>query len=103
MLGDLMALLLKDRLSPESRERLTNWLIANTTGAKRLRSGLPPTWRIGDKTGTGDNGAMGDIAIAWPPNRAPIFIAVYLAGSTASAETLNDAFVEAAKVIAGMF
>lgn len=103
MLGDLMTLLLKDRLSPESRERLANWLIANTTGAKRLRSGLPPTWRIGDKTGTGDNGAMGDIAIAWPPNRAPILIAVYLAGSTASAETLNNAFVEVAKAIAGMF
>jgi len=65
MLGDLKSLLLEDRLSPESRERLTNWLVANTTGAKRLRAGLPATWRIGDKTGTGDNGAMGDIAIAW--------------------------------------
>jgi beta-lactamase class A len=103
MLGDIKSLLLEDRLSPEARERLTNWLVANTTGAKRLRSGLPPTWRIGDKTGTGDNGAMGDIAIAWPPNRPPVLIAVYLADSTASAETLNEVFAETARVIAGRF
>jgi len=103
MLGDIKRLLLEDRLSPESRERLTNWLVANTTGAKRLRSGLPPMWRIGDKTGTGENGAMGDIAIAWPPNRAPILIAVYLADSTASVETLNEVFVETARVIAARF
>jgi beta-lactamase class A len=103
MLNNIKTLLLKDRLSPESRQRLTNWLVANTTGAKRLRSGLPPTWRIGDKTGTGDNGAVGDIAIAWPPHRTPILIAVYLADSTASAETLNAAFVETARVIAGGF
>jgi beta-lactamase class A len=103
MVSDLNALLLEDRLSPESRERLTNWLVANTTGAKRLRSGLPPTWRVGDKTGTGDNGAVGDIAIAWPPNRAPILIAVYLTDSTASAEALNEAFVETARVIAERF
>jgi beta-lactamase class A len=103
MLSDIKSLLLGDRLSPESRERLTNWLIANTTGAKRLRSGLPPTWRVGDKTGTGENGAMGDIAIAWPPNRAPILIAVYTADSTASAETLNEAFAETARLIGGMF
>jgi beta-lactamase class A len=77
-------------------------LVANTTGAKRLRAGLPPTWRIGDKTGTGDNGAVGDIAIAWPQNRPPILIAVYLADSTASAETLNEAFVETAQVIASL-
>jgi beta-lactamase class A len=103
MLGDIKTLLLEDKLSPESRQRLTNWLVANTTGEKRLRAGLPPTWRIGDKTGTGDNGALGDIAIAWPPNRAPILIAVYSVDSTASAETLNEAFAETAKVIAARF
>jgi beta-lactamase class A len=73
---------------------LQDWLIANTTGAKRLRSGFPSTWRIGDKTGTGNNGTMGDIAIAWPPNRAPILIAVYFADSTASSTILSDAFAE---------
>ncbi len=103
MLGDIKALLMEDNLLPESRLRLTNWLVANTTGAKRLRAGLPTTWRIGDKTGTGDNGATGDIAIAWPPNRPPILIAVYLDDSTASAETLNEAFVETARLIAEIF
>jgi Beta-lactamase enzyme family len=61
----------------------------------------------GDERDTTSPAAMlGDIktfAIAWPPNRPPILIAVYLADSTASAETLNEAFVETARVIAGMF
>jgi len=39
-------------LTPGSRERLISWLVANTTGGKRLRAGLPPSWRVGDKTGT---------------------------------------------------
>jgi beta-lactamase class A len=103
MLGDMRTLLFKGGLSRESRERLETWLNANTTGAKRLRAGFPSTWSIGDKTGTGSNGAVGDIAIARPPHRAPILIAVYLAESTASSETLNDAFVETAKVIAETF
>ena len=30
------------------------------SGAKRLRAGFPPSWCIGDKTETSDNGAMGD-------------------------------------------
>jgi beta-lactamase class A len=103
MLSDMKILLLGDSLSHQSRQQLETWLLGNTTGAKRLRSGFPSAWRIGDKTGTGDHGAMGDIAIAWPPNRAPILIAVYLAGSTASTETLNDVFVAAARFIAATF
>jgi beta-lactamase class A len=102
MLDDMRALLLGDKLSEESRQRLQDWLIANTTGSKRIRSAFPSTWRIGDKTGTGDNGAMGDIAIVWPPDRAPILMVVYFADSTASTATLNDAFAETARLIAGV-
>jgi beta-lactamase class A len=102
MLEDMKILLLGDKLSDESRQRLQDWLIANTTGAKRLRSGFPTTWRIGDKTGTGNNGAMGDIAIAWPPARAPVLIAVYFADSAASTTILSDAFAETARLIAGI-
>jgi beta-lactamase class A len=61
-------------------------------GAKRLRAGLPPSWRVGGKTGTGENGAAGDIAIVRPPNRAPILVAVYLVGSTRPWPDLNAAF-----------
>src|SRR5262249_22211727 len=67
-------------LNPASRETLTGWLVANQTGNARLRAGLPSTWRVGDKTGTGGDAhnATTDVAIAWPPNKQPIVIACFL-------------------------
>jgi beta-lactamase class A len=54
MLSNLRTLLVETRaLSAASRARLTGWLVANTTGAEKLRAGLPATWRVGDKTGMG--------------------------------------------------
>jgi beta-lactamase class A len=31
---------------------------------------------VGDKTGAGENMAVNDLAIAWPPGRAPVLVAV---------------------------
>ena len=42
-------------------------LIADKVGDKRLRAGLPKTWGIGDKTGSGDHGTANTIAIIRPP------------------------------------
>jgi beta-lactamase class A len=50
-----------------------------------------------------DNAAGNLLLQTIEPNRAPVLIAVYLADSTASVETLNEAFVETARMIAGMF
>ncbi len=67
MLGDMQRLLVGDALSAKSRRHLTQWLLASKTGTKRIRAGLPSDWRVGDKTGGGDNGTANDIAVAWPP------------------------------------
>jgi beta-lactamase class A len=100
MVSNLKLLLLGGRLSKDSQDQLESWLAANTTGAKRIRAGLPAAWRIGDKTGTGENGASSDIAIVRPPGRAPILIAIYLAGSSSDTEHLNNAIARAASLIA---
>jgi beta-lactamase class A len=100
MVSNLELLLLGNRLSSASRSQLAGWLEANTTGAKRIRAGLPPDWRVGDKTGTGENGAAGDIAIVRPPERAPILIAIYLVGSASGADQLNRAIAGVASFIA---
>ncbi|WP_066680424.1 class A beta-lactamase [Caulobacter sp. CCH9-E1] len=71
------ALLLDDALSPASRQRLRDWLIANKTGDRRLRAGLPPGWRVGDKTGNNGKDITNDVAIAWPPGRGPVLIGVF--------------------------
>jgi beta-lactamase class A len=59
-------------LSTLSREQLSAWLVTNKTGDKRLRAGVPKGWRVGDKTGSGANNATNDIAVLWPPGRAPM-------------------------------
>jgi beta-lactamase class A len=100
MVANLNLLLLGGRLSRDAQDQLEAWLAANTTGAKRIRAGLPPGWRTGDKTGTGENGAASDIAIVRPPGRAPILIAIYLVGSSSDADQLNGAIARAASLIA---
>jgi beta-lactamase class A len=89
-------------LNASSRETLTNWLIACQTGLSRLRGGLPAEWRAGDKTGTSDSdhNATTDVAIAWPPRRAPIVIAAFLSDSNVALSERNAAHAEIARIVA---
>jgi beta-lactamase class A len=77
MVGLQKAILCGDVLAPASRERLLAWMKACETGKDRLRAGFPADWTVGDKTGTGENMAVNDLAIAIPPGRAPVLVAVY--------------------------
>ena len=65
-----------------------------------IRAGVPKNWIIGDKTGRGSNGVTNDIAIMRPPGRAPILLAIYSAGSTATANDRAEAIAEVAKIVA---
>ena len=102
MLDDMRRLLLGDALSPVSRKQLGDWLLANTTGGSRLRAGLPSDWRVGDKTGTSDNGVSNDIAIVWPPGRAPLLVTAYYAESTVPQETRNAVLAQVGEIAAGL-
>jgi len=89
-------------LNQTSRETLIGWMVESPTGRQRLRAGLPGGWRVGDKTGTwvGEHNATNDVAIAWPPGRAPIVIASYLSASTVEPPARNAAHAEIARIIA---
>jgi beta-lactamase class A len=100
MLENLRWLVLGDALSNSSREQLISWLIANKTGDKRLRAGVPQGWRVGDKTGTGDHGETNDIAVMWPPGRAPIIVTTYYAGSNASEDDRNAVIAKIGRLAA---
>jgi beta-lactamase class A len=76
---DLRTLVLGDALDADARQHLTDLLEANTTGDQTIRAGLPGDWTVGDKTGSGAQGESNDIAVAWPPRRAPMVIAIYTA------------------------
>lgn len=75
MAGSLRAAVLGDALSVPSRALLAQWLVDTRTGTERLRKHLPTDWRAGDKTGTGARGTTNDVAVFWPPKRAPIVVA----------------------------
>jgi beta-lactamase class A len=90
-------------LNAASREKLIGWMVESTTGLSRLRAGLPTDWRVGDKTGTSTaaHNATNDVAIAWPPNGAPIIITSYFSESTVEPDARNAAHAEIARIIAG--
>lgn len=100
MLHNLNTLVLDPTLSRASRDLLIAWLVGNKTGDMRLRAGLPAGWRVGDKTGTGENGTANDIAVIWPPQRAPILLTVYLTESKTSPEARNALIAEVGRLVA---
>ena len=100
MAADLRKLVLGKALSPASREQLKAWLLANTTGDKRLRAHLPRGWRVGDKTGSGERGSTNDAGIIWLPERKPIVVAAYLTGTEAPKETRDAALALVGRVVA---
>ena len=102
MVGLLHNLLLGDRLSQTSRNRLIGWMEGATTGLTRLRAGLPAGWRGGDKTGTG-NGANNDLAIAWPPGRGPILIVSFTDGREEDMAVRNPVHAAIARRIVAAF
>ncbi len=86
-------------LQPRSRQTLLQWMENTNTGARRLRAGLPPDWRSGNKTGTGraegTTNKCNDVAITFPPKRNPIVVAAYFDSGeyTAQVEARHEAVV----------
>jgi beta-lactamase class A len=99
MVESMLRIFTQDVLSLTSRAMLIDWMSTARTGTDRVRKGLPKGWQVGDKSGTGDNGAFNDIVITWPPQRRPIFVAVYMSGSTLDAKQLAAAHAEVGEII----
>lgn len=93
-------LMLGNALAKPEREQLTNWLLANKTGAERIRAGLPPDWKTADKTGSGDYGSANDVAITWTPDGTPLAIAILTTKDTKDADYDSKPIAAAAKIAA---
>ncbi len=103
MAHSLRSLILGKALSPESRERLTGWMIGCKTGENRLRAGLPKDWRIGDKTGNNGKDAAGDIAVAWSIRGDPVLICAYTRGGSPAASQVNAVFAGIGRFVGEAF
>lgn len=86
-------------LPDQKRNILTDWMRGNATGDKLIRAGVPKDWIVGDKSGAGSYGTRNDIAIVWPPNRAPIIIAILSSKDEKEATYDNQLIAEAAEVV----
>ncbi|MGW6929544.1 class A beta-lactamase [Lentzea sp. NPDC054927] len=96
---DYQRLVLGDALAPEKRDFLKDLLERSTTGARRIRAGVPQGSRVANKTGTGDYGTANDIAVVWPPGREPILIAIMSSKASAGAKYDEALIAEAAAYV----
>ncbi|MFC0844080.1 class A beta-lactamase [Streptomyces noboritoensis] len=98
---DLRAFVVGDRLGTPERAQLTRWLRTNTTGDELIRAGVPKGWTVGDKTGAGGvYGIRNDIAVVWPPDGAPIVMAILTNRGSKDADYDNKLIADAAAVVA---
>ena len=103
MIYDLNVVLLGKVLRSTSRAQLENWMLDSKITATLLRADLPTGWRVGDKSGSGDNATRNDIGIILPPGRAPILAAVYYTESSAPLDTREKLIAETGRIIARTF
>ncbi|HEX8571895.1 MAG TPA: class A beta-lactamase [Allosphingosinicella sp.] len=97
-------LVLGDLLAEENRNRLSLWLKKSVPGPDRLKAGLPaPPWLVGHKTGTGANGAVNDVAVAWRSGKPPVVIACYQSGGDADRPTRSAAHAAVGRLVAEAF
>lgn len=104
MANDAQKIVLGTVLSNQSRDLLASWLVACQTGTSAIRAGIPSAWRAGDKTGSGERGTRNDVAIVWPPGRAPIVIAAYLTGATKlTGDQRDEALASVGNIVSAAF
>ncbi|MEF9886853.1 class A beta-lactamase [Streptomyces sp. P9-A4] len=93
-------LVLGGALAPRDRERLTGWMLGNTTSVERFRKGLPADWALADKTGGGRYGTNNDAGVTWPPDGGPIVLAVMTTRDAEDAPPVDALVAEAASAVA---
>ncbi|TYP87661.1 beta-lactamase class A [Blastococcus xanthinilyticus] len=98
--ADLRAFLLDGALEPADRDLLTGWMRDTVTGATLIEAGVPAGWDVAAKSGAGGYGTRNDIAVVWPPDGAPIVLAVLSSRDTADAEHDDALVARAAAAVA---
>jgi beta-lactamase class A len=101
MVDSMLRIFTQDVITMRSRALLIDWMMQSRTGLDRVRGGIPKSWQVGDKTGTGSGGAVNDLAIAWPPERRPILVAVFMSESGLAVTDLVAAHAEIGRLVAG--
>ncbi|WP_132115409.1 class A beta-lactamase [Actinocrispum wychmicini] len=103
MTATMRAFTLGNALPEDKRTILVDLMRANQTGGTVIRAGVPAGWQVGDKTGTGGYGTRNDIALVWPPQRAPILLAILSDKKAKDAKTDDKLIAQAAAAALAAF
>ncbi|WP_392563992.1 class A beta-lactamase [Orbus wheelerorum] len=90
----LFTLLTGKALTINSQQQLLDWMKADKVGGPLLRSVLPKGWFIADKTGAGERGSRGIIAVLGPDRKSSRIVIIYLMGSHATIDERNKQIAE---------
>ncbi|MBR7971716.1 class A beta-lactamase [Burkholderia vietnamiensis] len=101
MVDTLQRLLLGDTLQQAQRAQLIDWMTAGAPDATGIAAGVPPGSRVAAKHGTGGYGTTTEVAVVWPPSRAPIVLAVSFTQAQADAAARADVVASAARIATG--
>lgn len=90
---DLRAFVLGDALGKDERAQLATWLRSSTTGTTLIKAGVPEGWTVGGRAGAGSGyGVRNDIAVVWPPDGAPLVMAI-MSNSTEKHAPYDDRLI----------
>ncbi|MEE4278398.1 MAG: class A beta-lactamase [Halieaceae bacterium] len=95
----LEALLLGTHLKPSSRAKLQDWLADHRVADDLFRSVLPENWSIHDRTGAGNHGTRGIVAVIYRPTSGPIVAAMYMRDANVSIAERNAAIARVGRAI----
>ncbi|GHF17802.1 beta-lactamase [Kordiimonas sediminis] len=99
MVSTLHKILTGTVLSDGSKQQLLDWMMDNQVAGPLLRSVMPTGWRIADRTGAGGYGSRSITALVYPPERKPIFIAIYLTENDLPISDRNHIIAEIGRVL----
>ncbi len=99
-----------DVLNETNKKQLKEWLADTRAGNNLIAAAVPKTWTVFHKSGAGDHGNIGDIAMIIPNKKssayiahvhgdAPILLAIYMTGSQLNYDTRADLMRQLTKIV----
>ena len=95
--------LLGDTLNSNSNQQLKLWLAQHKVADELFRKVMPEGWEIEDRTGAGQHGTRGIIAVVYPPHRGPIVTTLFMRDAIVDVKERNRAIASIGNAIVTLF
>ena len=104
MVNNLSAYTMGHRLlSSDKQAVLRYWMTGNATGKNLIRAGVPVTWIVAEKSGSGSYGTRNDLALITPPQKNPVAVTIMSTHSDKAVPYNEKAVAEASAIVAAYF